>query len=132
MNSVSLTVYDEATAKSPSYSQVLQIDEVITASIGAGLSATATNKSFTPETTNVATVNATTGQITAISVGSSIIIYVGMDANGVVIERGTTTVTVHPQAAVAAIPTVSTPFSVIGWGKVVLRLQELVNTSSGL
>ncbi|MEY2373469.1 S-layer homology domain-containing protein [Lysinibacillus capsici] len=116
MNSVSLTVYDEATAKSPTYSQVLQMDEVITASIGAGLSATATSKSFVAEPTSVATVNATTGQVTAISAGSSVITYVGMDANGIVIEKGTTTVTVHPQAAVAAIPMVPAPYSVIGWG----------------
>ncbi|MFJ7373122.1 Ig domain-containing protein [Lysinibacillus capsici] len=116
MNSVSLTVYDEATAKSPTYSQVLQMDEVITASVGAGLSATATNKSFVAEPTSVAIVNATTGQVTAISAGSSVITYVGMDANGVVIEKGTTTVTVHPQAAVAAIPMVPAPYSVIGWG----------------
>lgn len=116
MNSVSLTVYDEATAKSPTYSQVLQMDEVITASVGAGLSATATNKSFVAEPTSVATVIATTGQVTAISAGSSVITYVGMDANGVVIEKGTTTVTVHPQAAVAAIPMVPAPYSVIGWG----------------
>ncbi|MCM0622900.1 hypothetical protein M5J14_00010 [Lysinibacillus sp. OL1_EC] len=116
MNSVSLTVYDEATAKSPTYSQVLQMDEVITASVGAGSSATATNKSFVAEPTSVATVNTTTGQVTAISAGSSVITYVGMDANGVVIEKGTTTVTVHPQAAVTAIPMVPAPYSVIGWG----------------
>lgn len=115
MNSVSLTVYDEATAKSPTYSPVLQMDEVITASV-AGLSATATSKSFVAEPTSVATVNATTGQVTAISAGSSVITYVGMDANGIVIEKGTTTVTVHPQAAVAAIPMVPAPYSVIGWG----------------
>ena len=116
MNSVSLTVYDEATAKSPTYSQVLQMDEVITASVEAGLSATATNKSFVAKPTSVATVNATTGQVTASGAGSSVITYVGMDANGVVIEKGTTTVTVHPQAAVAAIPMVPAPYSVIGWG----------------
>ncbi|WP_029987066.1 Ig-like domain-containing protein, partial [Lysinibacillus fusiformis] len=116
MNSVSITVHGIAAAKSPTYVQVLQMGEVTTTTVGTGLSVSATNKNFISETPSVATINATTGQITAISAGSSVITYVGKDSNGVVIEKGTVTVTVHSQAEVGAIPTVPAPFSVIGWG----------------
>ncbi|MEK4712026.1 Ig-like domain-containing protein [Sporosarcina sp. FSL K6-5500] len=115
-NSVSVTVYPAATATSLTYAQLLQMSEVTTALVGAGLSATATNKNFTSGTPGVATVNDTTGQVSAAGAGTSIITYVGKDANGVVIEKGTVTVTVHPQAAVGTVPTVPAPFSVIGWG----------------
>ncbi|PCD83954.1 hypothetical protein CNQ87_06050 [Lysinibacillus fusiformis] len=115
-NFINLNVHGEAMAKNPTYTQVLQMGEVTTATVGTGLSASATNKSFVSSTKSVATVNATTGQLTAISPGSSVITYVGKDNNGVVVEKGTITVTVYSQAAVGAVPTVSAPFSVIGWG----------------
>lgn len=116
INQVTVTVYPAATAKNPTYAQVLQIGEGTTAFVGAGLSATATNKSFTSDTLGVSIVNATTGQVTAVGAGSSVITYVGKDANGVVIEKGSVTVTVHSAAAVGAVPTVPAPYSVIGWG----------------
>lgn len=115
-NSVSVTVHPAATAKNPTYNQVLQLGETTTAIVGVGLSSTATYKSFTSETPGIATVNATTGQVTAVGVGTSIITYVGKDANGVVIEKGSVVVTVHPAAAEGAVPTVPAPSSVIGWG----------------
>ena len=115
-NSVSVTVYPAATAKNPTYAQVLQMGEVTTVSVGAGLSATATNKNFISEIPGVVTVNTTTGQLTAVGAGTSVITYVGKDDNGVVIEKGSVTVVIHPQAAIGAVPTVPAPFSVIGWG----------------
>lgn len=94
----------------------MQIGEGTTAFVGTGLSAIAINKSFTSDTLGVATVNATTGQVTAVEAGSSVITYEGKDANGVVIEKGSVTVTVYPAAAVGAVPTVPAPSTVIGWG----------------
>lgn len=84
--------------------------------MGPGLATAAVNKSFTSSTIGVATVAATSGQVTALNAGASEITYVGKDANGVVIEKGSTTVSVHAAAAIGSIPTVPAPLSVLGWG----------------
>ncbi|WP_313894615.1 Ig-like domain-containing protein [Psychrobacillus sp.] len=86
----------------------MQIGETITTTVTTSEAGTKTWFSSDPA---VATVNATTGAVTAVAQGTTTISYTSSNS-----RINSVLVTVHPQAALGAVPTVPAPFSVIGWG----------------
>lgn len=86
-----------ASIVNPTYT-VVQVGEGPVAQTNAG--ANANTKAFSSADTNVATVNATTGAITAVAAGTTTINYVGKDAAGFIVQTGSVTVTVYGAATV--------------------------------
>ena len=80
-----------AATVNPTFSGVLQLGETTTGSLTNG--GLATTKEYTSQDTSIVTVN-NVGAINALAAGTTTIDYVGKDANGVVIEKGTVTITV--------------------------------------